>query len=636
MSAAPPRGRDLDASVRAFRMHGLELAAIGDAYRRQHPWSSVDRLAWLPGGRLLAASYRDVTVWDLDEDREVDRIKTPHTPKAVSPDGTRFVLEVATVAGGSGWTADAAWLWSPTEGRLAVLDGVFQTFAGFFPDGSFAATSAGRVFRFDRDGRRTAVWELPSHPPRSWFVTPFVVFPDGSMAGIGHAVQTPALFFAISPAGELRHRLVAGASSAIARHRDELLVPSGGALLRFEAATLAPREGPHPLHGLLRGGAVALHADDRGYAITIRDGISIVDLESGAACLGPAPPYSVSQFVFTPDGTRVVGAGIGGSIHVWDRRTGEELAPVERYDPVRALSALPGGGIAVGRSGSHAGSAPPLCPSFIDVVDGESLARTRRIDAGMGGGVTSIAVAPDGALGAMTYDGLLSVTPLDGETHMLPSTGDRGAGVVWRKNGELVSLFLNAAVVWDASTRRELRREERRFGTITTPLFEGSWETEDTDDPDELLACAPDGSLGVLSVRGDVLNETSWLFDGVRREPFAPGRHASSAAVNRDGTWAAVAFASSVELRAPGEPAPRAVCAFAGSVTALAISPDGRHWAAAHGHRIELRVGAAEAPAAFVDMTGADDRPSALAFLADGSLVAGTQRGNVLRFVLAA
>jgi hypothetical protein len=75
------------------------------------------------------------------------------------------------------------------------------------------------------------------------------------------------------------------------------------------------------------------------------------------------------------------------------------------------------------------------------------------------------------------------------------------------------------------------------------------------------------------------------------------------------------------------------VVPFAAPVVALAISPEGRHWAAGLDNgRVELRVGASEAPAAYVDLSGADDRADALAFLPDGSLVAGTRRGNLLRF----
>ncbi|SCF49150.1 WD40 repeat [Micromonospora matsumotoense] len=349
---------------------------------------AVTAVAYDPAGTVLASAAADNTVrlWDTTTAQPTGRPLTGHTDQvssvAFAPDGTRLAS--------AGWDGTVR-LWNRGTGQqiASIAHSTRVQAVAFSPDGRWLASAADDgtvVLRDPRTGRaagspiktRSSIRALAFDPTGTKLVTggqrgDVTLWDVGRRRPTGlPAGSDPVLTVAISPGGT---RVAAAGIDRTARLWDPAaLVPVGppitghsgtvwsasfnadgrvlatggadGRIRLWDSTTGAPTTAPRPLDGgqslpVTTAGTSTLTATVDG-AGTVRLWEATTDQPYGVPLPGSAG--AVSHVAADP-GRRVVAAGAGYRIRVWDPRSGEQIAgPVSTDgDYIASLTISPDG-----------------------------------------------------------------------------------------------------------------------------------------------------------------------------------------------------------------------------------------------------------------------------------------------------
>lgn len=308
--AGSPGTAELSAPPLVVALHTLEVSP---------DW--VHLLTFLPGDRLLAASWREARIWDTEAWTCIARLERDGGPGGVigvSPDGS--VLLIHTSAG-----EVEVWDVASLERRsvLCPLDGSHRPRTAFSPDGRLVAVKT--------RSRDAEVWELASGrlvhalPGDTSSLFSLAFSPDGSLLATGTGrIEGTANACVVRiwdvTTGSL---VVTVPAPAIANALDLDFAPDGSTLtasgtygiLTFDTATWTEIQNIAGHRAWSHGAAVSpdgrllASAGDEG-------GVRFWDPESGALLTQFPLPDKVSVVAFSGDGSLLACATDNGAIYV--------------------------------------------------------------------------------------------------------------------------------------------------------------------------------------------------------------------------------------------------------------------------------------------------------------------------------
>jgi WD40 repeat protein/DNA-binding SARP family transcriptional activator len=446
-----------------------ELSTGHELRRLDGPSGSVASVAFSPDGSQLATGgYDDNTtrIWDLASGGEL-RALAGHRETvqsvAFSPDGTRLatagdttirVWDVAsgqprlTLFGHSSLVSSVAFDGTGTRLLSASEDGLAKVWdaetgqsvlalaghaggvlgAAWSPDGRRVATASRDATVRVWDASPTGGGEGPTLVGHAGRVFDVAFSPDGAQlatAGEDHSVR-------LWDAGTGQSRLTLLGHTDDVNHVDfspdgtQLASASSDGTVRVWDATtgqnrfVVTRPGPTP--GL---GGVAWSRDGGRLAGTPGDSaITVVETDAGRPRLNLSYPAFLQSLRFSPDGTRLAGAGAAGTTVVWDAASGTTLATLDsRTTLVNGVAFSPDGRL-LATTGNDG------LVRLWDVQSGGQLGARSH-----GGSSFGVAFSPDGRrLASSSVDRTIKLwTVADGSlTDAEPLTLIRHTGTVYR------------------------------------------------------------------------------------------------------------------------------------------------------------------------------------------------------------
>jgi WD40 repeat protein len=324
----------------------------------------ADAVAFLDGGKRVAAGGEELLVWDVASDKLVARlsVKGGLQHSAYSPDGK---LLAGVGSDGALRLVDAA-----TGAVLRQFDGhknqerpkgappeIGEILSVVFaPDGKALASACfqdTRVFIWDVATGRVR-HTLPGHRlPR---VVQF--YPDGRVLAVGDGDRVIRLWDAATGRKLQQLRDHGAGIIGLAFSPDGLTLASGAdtfpSRIKGESArdhtvrlwdlkTGKPRPLPGP-NGW--AGATAFAPDGKTFAVAgSGTTVYLIDLTTGKEKHSQVShDGAVSVLALSPDGSTLASGGEDGLVHLWDMRTGQEKARLKGHrDQVSGLAFTPGG-----------------------------------------------------------------------------------------------------------------------------------------------------------------------------------------------------------------------------------------------------------------------------------------------------
>jgi len=623
------------------------------------PGSPAVGMAVLPGGRLVAVSTLvGVSVWDLATGRRVGEVAPPTSPR---DPGVRLPASVrADAIGRISAAPDGKSLVYLKDGaalRLELPLGDRQPIRLPFPGGTregfVALAGVGAEGTLVAVSNLGSVQSLPA-AARRW--VSFATDPDAGNGTRPEAcVAAGTDVFAAAAGNRVRlgradAKRTAGVAltatfdtepvRAVAVSRDDRRVAVVGrvgfgppTVVRVCDAVTGERVGKWEVS---EGGfeVVALSPDGSQFAAAGWPGhgqVTLFDAADGAVVKTlPAFADRLRFLAYLPDGSGLVGAGLGGVVHHWRLPGGEPAHPVRgHHGPVRAVAARPGGGAVTGgadgfvvvydrdgreerRFEAHAvgyavnrdtgvgalalsrdgavlyTAGAPITDSTVrawKLATGEKVAEF--VPPGPANTAVALAVAADGrAVAAALRRG--GVRLLDPDTLAVRASagGDAmtsfGVGFLTGERVAALDMSNRSVGVWEAGTGKEVRRVAlpKAPPPVGRPPLAPAFDPWAIGPP-ALFATSSDGTRFAAAVpSSDGVGLRVWTAEGVEARQLDLG----------DSRATAVAFASDAKLLAVGgadgsvrlfDLASGAVrhtfTGHRGAVMCLVLSPDGRH-----------------------------------------------------------
>jgi WD40 repeat protein len=428
--------------------------------------------------------------------------------------------------------------------------------------------------------------------------------------------QLPSQLLARLPSGEaptLRDQAIAQLQKAGGPRPLTASLLGSEALLR----TLSGHGGMVTALAVLPDGRLASGSDDRT--------IKLWDLATGqlkATLAGHCG--SVRALAVLPDGR--LASGSFGAIKLWDLATGQLKANLEGHSgPVNALAVLPDGRLASGSDDQTIKLWDPASGACSATLKGHA----GEVDLAMllAGGVSALAVLPDGRLASASGSGVGTIKLWDPASGACSATLGGHAGAVQAlamlPDGRLASGSGDRTIkLWDPASGACSATLENHAGEVDLAMLIAGGVSA--------LAVLPDGRLA--SGSGD---RTIKLWDPASGACSATlenhaGNRVNALAVLPDGRLASGTFGA-IKLWDPASDACSATLEnHAGAVVALAKLPDGRLASGSDDQTIKLWDPATGACSATLEAHAGNRNPllagrvNALAVLPDGRLGSGS------------
>ncbi len=289
--AGNPGATELSAPLTVVALHTLEISP---------DW--VHLLTFLPGNRLLAASWREAHIWDTETWSCIACLKRDGGPGGVigaSPDGT--ILLVHTSAGEvEVW--DAVRL--ERQSTLCPLEGSHRPRTAFSPDG--------RLVAIKTRSHDAEIWELAS----------------GRLVHVLPGDMSSLFSLAFSPDGRLlatgTGRIEGTANACVVRIWD---VTTGSLIVTVPAPAIA-----NALDLDFAPDGSTLTASGT-YGILTFDTVTWTEIQDIAGHRAWSHGAAIS-----PDGRLLASAGDEGGVRFWDRPSGALLAEFPLPDKVSAVA----------------------------------------------------------------------------------------------------------------------------------------------------------------------------------------------------------------------------------------------------------------------------------------------------------
>jgi WD40 repeat protein len=249
--------------------------------------------------------------------------------------------------------------------------------------------------------------------------------PDGARARLGtlrwrHGAAVS--YVAFTPDGK----------SVLTASQDNVIrlwdLKTGKEIRRYEARQAGKPNFAAPPGGMMAPGwgrmsiglvSVALAPDGKTLAATtLHNSVQLWDVATGKALRSLAPGHGTSALLFSPDGVLLAGRGADQAVRLWEVSTGKEVRQIRRVQnqPGRGVVVVGGffgaGSLAFSPDGKLLAAPETVFDNgqvktsvtLWEVATGKEL---RQIEAGMGGGVPVLALAPDGkALAYASINGI--------------------------------------------------------------------------------------------------------------------------------------------------------------------------------------------------------------------------------------
>lgn len=424
-----------------------------------HQGSEVRDMAIAPDGRIAALAGKDgvITLWDIEEQKEVDRLP-----------GHRDEVTRVVFSPGGKMLASASWdrsvrLWDVvTRTELATLGGhTEEVYAvAFSPDGRtlLSGGNDGTVRRWDVAVRRElSAVHLPDEKIRS-----LAVSPDGAAVAAGTASGT---LYILRDRSAVSFSLHTEAIVALRYRADGKRLYTAGYDKR--ALIIDTANGRVTDSFNYWDAFFALDADRNGtrLALASRDGtILLRDIATGRVESLRGHDLSAYAVAFTPDGDRVLSAGADGTIRLWRSsfaRASRSFAGHRTYIPALAISSD-------GKS---------IVSSSWDrtVRIWDAVTETERRVIACAEVCNAVAFSPDGSLLAVAgQDRRIRILTADGTvTAILDGHDDGVSSVAFSPDGRsLVSGSWDRTVrIWDVEQRRTRHLFSDHAGAVQSVAF---------------------------------------------------------------------------------------------------------------------------------------------------------------------
>jgi WD40 repeat protein/serine/threonine protein kinase len=481
LASSDPRGelvlRDTSTGQERFADHGLLGFISGLVFS-----PDGSRLAAVTAGGLGKAGNRNgqLILWDVRGSEKPFKLDQDMAgfSVALSPDGRWVATGLGSEEAGSGLVK----IWDVSSGKPEFITTLKDPDrpgpvygVAFSPDGQrIAAASPGRV----------RIWTVLADvwsPGQALRVPSGLVFavafrPDGEQLATAHWDSTVRLWD-LKTSRELRTLFGhTGFVRCLAYSPDSRHLASGGEdnnIYLWDTETGWPKTTFHGHQSFVT--ALAFHSDGRLFSGSLDRGVKTWDLVGSRPLVFHEHGGWVYSLEFSPDGTRVLSAGLDKTARIWDANTGRQLQTYTRHQHAVALARFRPDGRHVVSFDDH---------GTVRIWDSTD---RRDLDEFVVGSYTfswgnDVALRPDGLeIAVRAPAGTIHLWDLTTRkvTHTLPGHTGKVVGLAYSPQGD--RLFSTSALgdpshidaqpggelkLWDVTTGRELDTLRRGIGVF--------------------------------------------------------------------------------------------------------------------------------------------------------------------------